>query len=144
MADTPLYITETLVIPAHDLTFEYSRSGGPGGQHVNKTETRVRLRFALKQCEALSEAVKTRLIAQHGAQFTRQGELILACGRFRSRHRNENEVRVRLAQLIRDALKPPVPRKKTRVSKNAKRKRVESKRRNSEKKKLRKNVRWND
>ena len=144
MADIPLYVTETLLIPASDLTFEYSRASGPGGQHVNKTETRVRLRFALESCRSLRPEVITRLKAQPGLQLTRTGELILTCGRFRSRHRNENEVRIRLAQLIRNALKPPVVRKPTRVSRNAKKKRVEAKRRQSEKKKLRKNVRWND
>ena len=136
----PLDIAGPLVIPASDLTVATSRASGPGGQHVNKTETRVQLRFALATCEALSEDVKARVRATKEGLLTVEGDLLLSCERFRSRDRNLKAARARLAGLIRRCLRPPTPRKPTKPTRASKRRRVDAKRRRSDIKHGRKKV----
>lgn len=139
MTSDPLPINDTLIIPASDLSFEFARSSGPGGQHVNTSDTQVRLRFALDATEALPEDVKNRIRAARGGQLTSEGELLLSCSSHRSRHRNVGEVRARLQMIILEALTPPKPRKKTRPTRGSVRRRLDAKRRQSDKKKMRKN-----
>ena len=142
MAD-PLTI-DRIEIPGTDLDLEFSRSGGPGGQHVNTTDTRVRLWFRLGETEALSDAVKARLRQQQPAWITADDHVVITCDTHRSRHRNIQEVRDRLASAIRAALKPPRVRKKTKPSKRAKARRLDEKKRRSVVKKTRKPVRDQD
>jgi len=127
--DEPLTITDALVIPASDLSYEYSRSGGPGGQHVNTADTRVRLRFALDRCTVLSEAITQRVRGAYPGRLNAAGELTLTCDRNRSRHRNQLEVRERLCTMLRDHLRPPAKRKPTRPSRASKERRIVGKKR---------------
>ena len=124
----PLPINEEIEIPSSDLTWSFSRSGGPGGQHVNTTDSRARLHFELSSCEVLYQAVKDRLRNAHPNWCTTQGDMVLASDAYRSRHRNVEDVRKRLTDAIRAALVPPKRRKKTKPSRSAKKKRMESKR----------------
>jgi ribosome-associated protein len=130
----PLPITADVVIPGEDLTLEVTRSSGPGGQHVNTTDSRVRLRFALDRCAALGEATKERLRRARPGLVTEEGELVIACQTHRSQHRNLDEARERLAVLIRAALTPPKPRRATRPSRGVKQRRLDDKRHQSERK----------
>jgi ribosome-associated protein len=132
-----LAITRRVVIPGSDLELSWSRSGGPGGQKVNKTESRVQLSFDLDGTEALSEAVKSRVRARFGSRINREGRLLLACDTHRERTRNLEEVRARLAAMIRGCLEAPRPRRATKPSRAAKRRRVEAKTRRGQIKKLR-------
>jgi ribosome-associated protein len=124
-----LPIADDLAIPGADLAVATSRSGGPGGQNVNKTETRVQLSFDLDGCSVLAEGVKARLRAASPGRLTRDGRLVLACDVHRERLQNLAEVRRRLAALIRAALTPPRPRRPTRPPASAERARVEGKKR---------------
>lgn len=127
----PLTIVDAIVIPAADLSYEFSRAGGPGGQHVNTTDTRVRLRFDLVGCEVLSEAVKERVREARPHWLTDDGFLVLTCDRNRSRLRNVEEVRERLAVVVEQCLKPPKKRRPTRPTKASKTRRLQTKKRRS-------------
>lgn len=135
-----LAITSHIVIPGSDLELSFSRSGGPGGQKVNKTESRVQLSFDLDGTEALSPAVKARVRANFGARLTRDGRLVLACDSHRERSRNIEEARTRLATMIRGCLEAPRPRRATKPSRAAKRRRLDAKKRRGRTKRLRSKV----
>ena len=128
----PLQVTPFIAIPDWEMTETFIRSSGPGGQNVNKVETAVQLRFHVLNSPSLPDDVKVRLIRLAGKRLTKDGELIIEAKRFRTQERNREDARARLAALIEKAANPPPPRKKTRVSQNQKRKRVENKRKRSE------------
>jgi ribosome-associated protein len=121
-----LAITQRLVIPAADLELSYSRAGGPGGQKVNKTESRAQLSFDLEGCTALHPA------------------LVMACDSHRERSRNVAELRDRLASIIRSCLEPPRPRRATKPSRAAKRRRLDAKKQRGRTKQLRGKVQRDD
>ncbi len=113
MADA-LRVTARILVPGEDLSVEVYRSSGPGGQHVNTTDSAVRVRLALDATLALSEPVKARLRAAHPGKLTSDGELLVTCNSERSQLRNLESARARLAGFIRDVLTPPKRRQKTR------------------------------
>lgn len=121
-----------------ELRFNTSRSGGPGGQHANKTETQVELRFHIPHSEVLTEEEKQRLLHKLSHRLTREGELILADESSRSQVKNRERVTEKFYALLEEALKKPKKRKPTKPSKADKRKRLEQKKKHSEKKQMRK------
>lgn len=139
-----LPIQEGVVVPGDDLTWSFSRSGGPGGQHVNTTDSRARLHFALADCAALTPAVKDRLRALRPRWATEDGNMVLSSDRHRSRHRNIEDARERLAEAVREALVVQAPRKKSRPSRASQRRRVEGKKRRGQRKQMRGRVRGED
>ncbi len=102
-----------LVIPPSELNWEFSRSGGPGGQHVNTTDTRARLRFALEETSILGPGVKRRLRERHPGWITQSGDLVITSDEHRSRGQNTAACIERLTEAIREALVPPRPRRRT-------------------------------
>ncbi|MDH5306979.1 MAG: alternative ribosome rescue aminoacyl-tRNA hydrolase ArfB [Myxococcales bacterium] len=104
-AHDDLPIRPGLLIPSGELRETASRSGGPGGQHVNKTSTRVTLRWSVAESEALTPGQRQRLLQRLAGRLTRRGQLVVHAGRFRSRARNRVLARERLAELVRDALR---------------------------------------
>jgi ribosome-associated protein len=135
--DDDLEVLPGVVVPARELRFSFSRSGGPGGQNVNKVETRVQLRFAPAASSAFDERQRQRLLRLLAPRLTRDGELVLACDVHRERERNRAEVRGRLRLLLAQALTPPKKRVKTRPTRASKERRLEAKRRGSERKRAR-------
>lgn len=134
MADD-LIINDQLTIPAQELEITASRSSGPGGQHVNKTDTRIQVRWNLIDSVCLNDLQRGRLERNLATRLTESGDLLIACDTNRSQRRNREEALQRLAALVRDALIPPKPRKKTRPSRASREKRLQEKKQRSQIKK---------
>lgn len=120
-------ISASLDIPESELSERFLRADGPGGQHVNRTESAVELRFDVARSAALPEAVRARVLARHDRRLTGDGVLVIQARRFRDQARNRDDVRERLAEIIRAALTPPKPRKPTRPTRAAKERRLAGK-----------------
>lgn len=136
-----LTISDRVVIPGAELKVLTSRSGGPGGQGVNTTASRVQLQWKLRGSAALDDAQRARVFRNLASRITSGGLLQVAVQSERSQHRNRELARERLAELVRGALVVAPKRKKRRPSRAAKERRHESKRRNSQRKAARKRVR---
>jgi ribosome-associated protein len=130
-------VTPHLAIPDDEISERFVKASGPGGQHVNKTSSAVELRFDVRGSPSLTDEVKTRLERLAGSRLTQDGVLILFSQGSRSQEMNRQEVRERLADLIRRALHKPKPRKATKPSYSSKLKRLESKTRRGGVKSLR-------
>ncbi|MEN8006346.1 MAG: alternative ribosome rescue aminoacyl-tRNA hydrolase ArfB [Candidatus Krumholzibacteriota bacterium] len=130
-----LVINDRVKIPLGELVYTASRSSGPGGQHVNTSDTRIQVRWNVKESAALNEAERALVLKTLASRLTEAGDLILASDTHRSQRRNREEVTQRLAGLVREALIPPKPRKKTRPTRASKEKRLDDKRRKSQTKK---------
>lgn len=121
-----------------ELNFKGIRSSGPGGQHVNKTASKVEVTFDLESSQALSEIEKERLRSKLASKLSSEGILTLQCGETRSQHRNKTIVIERLLELLQKNLKVAKKRKKTKPSKNAIERRLKSKKEHALKKSNRK------
>jgi ribosome-associated protein len=132
-----LRVTSEIAIDEAALDEQFVRATGPGGQNVNKVSTAVQLRFNVDASPALTQDVRARLVKLAGKRVNAAGELIIVAQRHRTQSQNRADARERLAALIRSALEPPRPRKKTRPSAAAKRRRLESKRQRGEIKRAR-------
>lgn len=130
-------IPRGLVIPAGDLVEQFSRSSGPGGQHVNTSDSRVQLSLDVGATDALTEDQRERVLANLAPRLA--GTILtVSSEQQRSQLRNRNDARERMAALLREALAPPVQRRATRPSRNSRRRRVRNERRRSEIKRNRK------
>jgi len=134
---TMLEITPSFSIDERELHFDFIRSTGPGGQNVNKVATAVQLRFDVS-ASALPQAAKARLLAIAGHRATSEGILLIEARRFRTQEQNREDATRRFIELVRKALIPPKPRKKTRPSAQAKEKRIKAKKIKGEVKRMRK------
>jgi len=126
-----LVVTPELRIPRTELEYRASRSGGPGGQHVNTSSTRIEVWWDVAGSAALDEAQRERLLARLATRLDGAGRLRLVSGATRSQLKNRAEVTERLAEVVARALHVPKPRKKTKPSRAAKAARLEAKRRRS-------------
>ncbi len=106
-------------IPEQELTFEFIRSSGPGGQNVNKVATAVRLRFDVRRSAVLDDEVKVRLLALAGRRATKDGELVLLGQRHRTQEKNRQDVIARLTELVERALVAPRKRRATKPTRAA-------------------------
>ena len=126
-----LVVTPELRIPRSELEYRASRSGGPGGQHVNTSSTRIEVWWDVAGSAALDEAQRERLLARLATRLDGAGRLRLVSGATRSQLKNRAAVTERLAEVVARALHVPRPRKKTKPSRAAKAARLEAKRRRS-------------
>jgi ribosome-associated protein len=131
LAGRALRVGRDLVLPAAELLVRRTRSGGPGGQNVNKVATRVELEFDVERSSVLSAEDKARIRAKLGGRMSRAGVLRVVAQSERSQARNESEARRRLAGLLERALAVPRPRRPTRPTAASRTQRLEAKRRRS-------------
>lgn len=125
-------------IPVAELSFSFGRSPGPGGQNVNKVNTRVELRFGLADSPSLSDEQRRRACAQLASRLNRAGEIVVLSSRFRSQLRNRLDCVERFTALLGQALRPPPPpRRRTRPGRTAVARRLDRKKRNARRKGLR-------
>jgi ribosome-associated protein len=124
-----LVVSPALRLPRAELEYRASRSGGPGGQHVNTSSTRVEVWWDVAGSSALTEEQRARLLARLATRLDSAGRLRLVSSGTRSQLRNREEVTERLRDLVAAALRVPKARKRTRPSRAAKAARLEAKRR---------------
>ena len=131
LPNTDLPITETVTIPLVELHFQFSRSSGPGGQHVNRTASQVELTFDVLGSPSLNEAQRARVLSKLKSYIDTRGILHLTSQTTRSQHRNRTEVTERFTTLLQRALHVPKRRIPTRPSPQAEARRLAAKQRTS-------------
>ena len=132
-----LRITDQIALEEWELTEQFVRSSGPGGQHVNKVSSAVELRFEAARSPSLPDAVKRRLQRLAGRRWTKDGAVVIQVSEERSQARNREIARERLAELIRRATVVPKKRRPTRPTKGSVERRLKSKKARAEVKALR-------
>lgn len=135
--DDDLQINDSVTIPAGELGFKTSRAGGPGGQHVNKTSSRVTLEWNVETSASISKLEKLRIYKALGGRINSEGVFQISVDESRSQHANRELARRRFAELLKDALKVQKKRVKTRPTLASKTRRVDAKRKTSGKKQMR-------
>lgn len=133
-------ITSNIQLSEDELEFRFILASGPGGQNVNKVATAVQLRYDTVNSTALSKEVRARLLKLAGSRVTKEGELLITARRYRTQERNRQDAIDRLVALIQQAAVRPKPRLKRKPSKAAKKRRLDGKRRQAEKKNKRRAV----
>ncbi len=137
---TVIRITDDISIDESEITFEFVRASGPGGQNVNKLATAVQLRFDIHASATLPDEVKQRLITLGGQRVSKSGVLIIDARRFRTQERNRQDALDRFSALVKKATFRKKRRRPTAPSRASKERRLDEKRRKSQTKRLRKDV----
>jgi len=131
-----------LQIPLSEFDLHFARSSGPGGQNVNKVNSKVVLYWTVGASPSLPEAVRQRFLARYGHRLTTEGILVLGSDRFRDQKRNVDDCLDKLREMLLAVLTPPKPRKKTKPTKGSKERRLQGKRELKSKKQNRQKVDW--
>ena len=132
-----IQITRTLALDESELSFDFVRASGPGGQNVNKVASAVQLRFDLMASPSLPPGVKQRARRLAGSRLTSDGVLLISARGSRSQLRNREEAVEQLVELLREATKIPKRRRKTKPTRGSKERRLQKKKRRGEKKRNR-------
>ena len=132
-----LRVSGALLIPGDELEVRASRAGGPGGQHVNTSSSRIELRWDVRTSAALTEAQRARLLERLAPRLTNDGVLVLHASEHRSQHRNREAALARLTAIVGEALEVPRERRATRPTRAARKRRLEAKRARGATKELR-------
>jgi ribosome-associated protein len=132
-----LFVTPQLRIPLDEFTFTFARSGGPGGQNVNKVNSKAVLRWRVLESPSLDERVRARFVEQNRQRITEAGDFIVTSQRFRDQPRNIEDCREKLRDLLARAVAQPKRRKPTKPTAGSRRRRLSDKRLRSANKQLR-------
>ena len=133
-----LKVNEKIQIPLTEFQFTFARGSGPGGQNVNKVNTKVTLRWPIDKSRSLSETIKKRIAAKHAKKINQDGEMLIFSHRFRDQGRNVADCLDKLREIISEAAKPVKKRIATKTPRKAKKRRLADKKLQSAKKELRK------
>ncbi|TAN04397.1 MAG: aminoacyl-tRNA hydrolase [Rhodanobacteraceae bacterium] len=120
-------VSPSIDISESELTERFLRADGPGGQHVNRTESAVELRFDVARSPSLPDAVRVRVLARRDRRLTDDGVLVIQARRFRDQARNRDDARERLVEILRGALVPPKKRVATKPTRASKERRLAGK-----------------
>ena len=129
-----LAVNSRLRIPLAEFEFTFARSSGPGGQNVNKVNSKALLRWPIRTSPTLPEAVRGRFLEKHGNRVTTEGDLLISSQRYRDQGRNVEDCLEKLRVMLAEAAAPPVRRKRTKPSRGSIERRLQSKRIRSDKK----------
>jgi ribosome-associated protein len=132
-----LEVNNRIAIPLKELNFTFSRSSGPGGQNVNKVNTKVTLHWPVRQSPSLPDDVRVRFLEKFANRVTGEGEVVVVSQRYRDQGRNVADCMEKLATMVREASIVPRKRKKTKPTRGSKERRLKEKRAASSKKQLR-------
>lgn len=132
-----LVINDAITIPQSEFRFDFSRSSGPGGQNVNKVNSRATLRWRPAESPSLPGPVRARLLDRVGSRLTNEGDLLISSQLTRDQSRNLNDCLEKLRRLVLAAVNPPKPRRPTRPTRASRQRRLDAKARRSQIKQLR-------
>lgn len=135
-----LQISANIIIPSRDLSVSYARSGGPGGQNVNKVASKAILRFRPRECDAIPIEIRARIIEKLAARLTNEGEIIISASEHRDAPKNLESALSRLELLLRNAMHVPKKRKFTKPTRGSVEGRLQSKKARSNVKRIRRAV----
>ncbi len=136
-----LVVNDTISIPLAELDFEFSRSSGPGGQNVNKVNTKVTLQWSVRESPSLPDGVRERFVAKYRTRINNRGQLVIHSQRFRNRGRNVSDCLSKLREMVLSVAEPPKKRKRTRPSRASRERRLNDKKQRSQKKQSRQTAR---
>jgi ribosome-associated protein len=131
-----------LIIPVSELTFEFVRSPGAGGQNVNKVNSKARLYWNILASSSLPEDVRERFLARWASRINAAGEVVITSDRYRDQLKNKADTQEKLAAMIAAVAVPPTPRKKTKPTRGAKERRLGDKKRRADTKAMRKKLQF--
>jgi ribosome-associated protein len=134
-SDSSFVLATGMRIPIAELDFTYARSSGPGGQNVNKVNSKAVMHWDVIRSPTLPQAVRIRLIETYGSRINSEGFLVIASDVYRDRTRNQDDCIRRLAEMLETVARPPKIRRATKPTKGSERRREAGKRQQSEKKK---------
>ncbi len=136
-----LVVNPHIQIPEDEFTFTFARSSGPGGQNVNKVNSKALLRWPITATSSLPDEVRARFIAQYRSRITDEGDVLITSQRYRDQGRNIQDCLDKLRELIAAVAQRPKTRRATKPTQGSRRRRLEGKRQQSEKKDGRKDLR---
>jgi len=144
MSHAMLEVTKSIAIPLREFKFTFSRSSGPGGQNVNKVNTKVTLHWPIMHSAGLPEAVRQRFLQRYPRRINREGEVVVISERFRDQGRNVADCLNKLRELLLTVAAPPKRRKPTNPTRASRERRLKGKHHKSEKKQSRRRNWRND
>jgi ribosome-associated protein len=139
-----LKVTRSIQIPLREFQFTFARSSGPGGQNVNKVNTKATLRWPVVRSPSLAEDVRERFLSRYARRITSDGDLVITSQRFRDQGRNVADCLEKLRAMLAEVAVAPRRRKKTKPTKAARERRLREKHQKADKKARRRAVRSDD